>query len=359
MSEGKDETRRSKLPLVSLLLVFFALLPRVDAFVVSRKAVTARPLLTRRFVLTPNNDMIMPDYAIVDSKDMADRPSLASFLQQPRELVGLLLILTGTAVSLSNIIGNYNDSYLTLQAISIALGSVNAAIDLQWSLPPYNKSPTEAVSPNVRLGVVDDALLHVYSGVYTGCASWLALRTSIFCPSALPDLDRLLCPLALSIFVFSLVAPVSTLLNHHAGLLSGSVQTMVGWARQEDLKEVTLPPLSDTELLRARGLLAIGIIGCVYSPEVICFLTLGQDWWIRVGESFPGQPLVESSTALCGMFATQASMMAHRAGKAGVAPFSVVVPAFSVVCLLLAIFPCVAALYWLGDEISFFEFYSV
>jgi len=66
---------------------------------------------------------------------------------------------------------------------------------------------------------------------------------------------------------------------------------------------------------------------------------------MRVEESFPGQPLVESS---------------HRAGKAGVAPFSVFVPAFSVVCLLLAIFSCLAALYWLmGDEISFFEFYSV
>ena len=50
-------------------------------------------------------------------------------------------------------------------------------------------------------------------------------------------------------------------------------------------------------------------------------------------------------------------MVSHRAGKAGVAPFSRIVHAFVVVCLLLAIVPCVAALHWLGDDISFFSFY--
>jgi hypothetical protein len=52
-------------------------------------------------------------------------------------------------------------------------------------------------------------------------------------------------------------------------------------------------------------------------------------------------------------------MIAHRAAKAGVAPYSLLVPAFALVCVLLAAVPCVAALYWLGDEISFVKLYSV
>jgi hypothetical protein len=134
----------------------------------------------------------------------------------------------------------------------------------------------------------------------------------------------------------------------------------VAWARHFDnLDSAPIPPLSETELLQARGLLAIGIIGCIYAPEVLAFLILGQDWWIRVIDHFPSQPILESSTALFGIVATQASMMSHRAGKAGVAPFTQIVPAFAFLCFLLAILPCGAAFYWLHKEISFWEFYKV
>jgi hypothetical protein len=56
---------------------------------------------------------------------------------------------------------------------------------------------------------------------------------------------------------------------------------MVSFARQQssneqDVKALDLPSLSETELLRAHALLAIGVVGCIYAPEVISFLSLGQ-----------------------------------------------------------------------------------
>lgn len=346
-------------------VVTWLILPRrVGALGVSGNTVTfkERHRHSARLLSTSSNNqwgVVMPDYAILDSQDLLDRPSLLTFLQRPREKAAIPLMAAGTAVSVANLIGNYGHLYLILQSISVVLGFVNSGMDLQSSIPPYDKPPTEAVSPNIRLGVVDDALLNVYSGVYTGCTSWLALRTSPACPSEVIALDCVVGPLALGIFLFSILCPVFTLLYHYNGVLAGPLKNMVGFARQTATSQVPVEPLSDTELLRARGLLAIGIIGCVYTPIVCSFLILGQDWWIRVAASFPSQPLLESTTALFGVYATQASMISHRAGKAGVALFSDLVPAFALVCLLLAVFPCAAALYWLGDEISFVDLYSV
>ena len=70
------------------------------------------------------------------------------------------------------------------------------------------------------------------------------------------------------------------------------------------------------------------------------------------------QKTLESSTSIFALVATEASMVAHRCGKVGVAPFERIVPVFIVVCGALAVVPCVAALYWLGGDISFFSFYS-
>ena len=70
------------------------------------------------------------------------------------------------------------------------------------------------------------------------------------------------------------------------------------------------------------------------------------------------QQCLESSTAIFAAMATEASMVAHRVGKVGAAPFARIVPSFVAVVLVLAIVPCVANLYWNGDEISFFSFYT-
>ena len=126
-------------------------------------------------------------------------------------------------------------------------------MDLPSSLTPYDKPPTGAVSPNIRLGIVDDALLNVYSAVYTGCTSWLALRTSPVCPSEVIALDFVVGPLALGIFLFSLSCPVFTLLYHHDGILAGPLKDMVGMARQTATTEIPVEPLSDTAELLALG----------------------------------------------------------------------------------------------------------
>ena len=117
------------------------------------------------------------------------------------------------------------------------------------------------------------------------------------------------------------------------------------------------PQLSETETLRATGLVAIGALGAVFVPDCVAF-ALGSDaWWDRVADLHAAQRTLESSTSLFALYPTEASMVAHRAGKAGVAPFSKIVPAFVVVCFLLALAPCAAALYWLGSDVSFFSFY--
>ena len=106
-----------------------------------------------------------------------------------------------------------------------------------------------------------------------------------------------------------------------------------------------------------RGLVALGALGAVFIPDCVAFGLGGEEWWGRVANQHAAQRTLESSTSLFALFATEASMVAHRAGKVGVAPFARLVPAFLAVCFVLAIVPCVAALAWLGDDISFFSFY--
>jgi len=50
-------------------------------------------------------------------------------------------------------------------------------------------------------------------------------------------------------------------------------------------------------------------------------------------------------------------MVSHRMGKLGVAPYKTIVPVFAGVCAILAIVPCVCALHWLENDISFFSLY--
>jgi len=135
-----------------------------------------------------------------------------------------------------------------------------------------------------------------------------------------------------SAFLFGVTAPVKTLLNS--------------------------TDLSQTELLRVRGLVAIGFLGVIFTPDAVAFFLGSEAWWGRVTHEFASQKTLESSTSLFALFATEASMVAHRAGKAGVAPFRDIVPAFVVVCFVLAILPCVCALNNLGDDISYFSFYT-
>jgi len=195
--------------------------------------------------------------------------------------------------------------------------------------------------------------------LYCAAVSWLALRTSVMCPSWLIQGDAILPWLSTGIFGFSLLAPFFTLIAAQDPMeaMDGPSGWMVRAAKRDEIPSSGLPELSPTELLRARGLLAIGFVACIFAPDSVAFALGSQEWWGEVRESFPSQTMLESSTALYGLFAVEASMLSHRVGKAGVAPFNVIVPSFAVVCFMLAIIPCVFALQWLGDDISFFSYY--
>jgi len=168
-----------------------------------------------------------------------------------------------------------------------------------------------------------------------------------------------------------LVAPLVTLYEHFdaggagggdgAGRLS---ETMVRASRvlaplPQD--QVVPSQLSDTELFRVKGLVFIGVLGCVFAPACLAFaFNGGQEWWGRVCELHPKQRLLESTDALFALFATEASMTCTRAASAGVAPYRKAVPVFAAVCFVLALVPCACSLWWLGgnNDISFFSFYT-
>lgn len=303
---------------------------------------------------------VEPDYLITDCIEIQNRPSFLETAMRPSILLRFALLVVGTGISLSNVAGSYNDFYLSLEAVAIPLGLLTAAADYIASIPPY-AAPVDTVSPNVRCGTADDAVIHLYSSGYTASATWLALRVGPFCPQWLSALDPILGLLSAGIFIFSLFAPILTLL-HHAGVVDAEepLRHMVSIARLgQTPQDEPLPPLTKTELLRAKSLIAVGVVGCLFAPIAIKFAIADSEWWFRVLQEFPAQGTLESSTALFGVFATQASMVAHSIAKAGVAPFRIVAPAFAVVCFVLAIVPCACSLYWLGNNISFFSQYTL
>jgi len=133
------------------------------------------------------------------------------------------------------------------------------------------------------MGVIDDVVLNLYAGFYSGAASWLALRTSTLCPVWLHAFDSILPWLAAGVFALSLAAPVVTLLEHQfaikqegkrnesAGGLPLS-ERVVRFSRltttresKEEVQNTLIPSsLSETELFRVNGLIFIGSLGCVF-----------------------------------------------------------------------------------------------
>ena len=279
------------------------------------------------------------DYLVLDSLDLpdAERPSFVEAIQNPRDALALLLLVPlGGSVSVCNILGIYSDRYDYLVEASAYLGMLSGMAAFLQIATSYK------VTNHSRRLLVNDSAVNVYAALYALAVSWLALRTGNQCPEWLAD-DANTFALALpwistAIFVGSALVPLATLLNPGNSLKN-------------------TPALTDTELLRARGLLAIGILASVFAPDCLAFGLGGSEWWNRVSILHSSQRTLESSTSLFALFANEASMVAHRCGREGVAPFSVLVPAFAAVCLLLAIFPCIAALHWLGSDVSFFSFY--
>jgi hypothetical protein len=287
-------------------------------------------------------DPTREDYLVFDSLHLADkdRPSLPDVLNNPRDILTLTLIAVAAAVSVCNIVGNYSSLYSILEMISVILGLLSGLAGLLQAATGYKiNHPSHFGSGKRRRGLADDANVNVYAGLYALTVSWLALRTISFCPSWLMSSDSFLPVIAIGVFVLAVLAPAITLLN------PGKILD-------------NAPPLSETELLRMRGLLAIGILASVFAPDCFAFASEGRDWWDRVTFLHPSQQTLESSTSLFALYANEASMVSHRCGRAGVAPFQAIVPSFAAVCFLLAILPCFTALYWLGNDVSFFSFYG-
>lgn len=305
------------------------------------------------------------DFGITDSLSVPDdaRPTLTQTLLNPRDMLAIiLLVVGGCSVAYQNILGIYGSSYEMAQRISIGLGCLNviaAIVQLQTSY---------LISRRPRMGLIDDAALTLYAGLYSGAATWLALRTSSFCPTWLTSFDYILPWFATGVFAYCLAAPVVTLLEHlnddngnDSKLSTTLVQASRFLSPTQQNQTPSIPTkLSDNELFRIKGLIFIGVIGSVFVPCCLAFALQGQDWWQRVVELHPKQPFLESTDALFALFATEASMIATRAANAGVAPYRKTVPAFGAVCLLLALVPCACSLWWLGggNEISFFSFYT-
>ena len=303
------------------------------------------------------------DFGITDSLAVPDdaRPTLVEASSNPRDVLAILLLGCGCAVGYHNILGIYGPSYALSQGFAVALGFLNAfAVTIQLR-------NSYLISARPRMGIVDDAALTAYAGLYSAAASWLALRTSTLCPLWLASWDKVLPLAAAGIFAYSLVAPAITLYEHFtsgaAGGDTGLSEKMVRASRMlTPLPQDQAVPslLSNTELFRVKGLVFIGILGCVFVPACLAFAFQGEEWWGRVCELHPKQRLLESTDALFALFATEASMICTRAASAGVAPYRKAVPAFAAVCLGLALVPCACSLWWLGgnSDISFFSFYT-
>jgi hypothetical protein len=55
---------------------------------------------------------------------------------------------------------------------------------------------------------------------------------------------------------------------------------------QVSQQDDALPTLTDTALLRAKGLIAVGVVGCLFAPIAIKFALADPDWWSRVLASY-------------------------------------------------------------------------
>jgi len=294
------------------------------------------------------------DFLVTDSIGYPDelRPSFINAVSNPRDSLALILVVLGVIFSILNVTGNYGDTYQVIAVSSAYLGFGNSMASMLQVILGYNINTGEG---SIRRGIVDDAVLTIYASLYSGAVSWQALRTGAFCPEWLLSWDWILPWMSLCVYIFSLMAPIVTFMGPEYSAW------LTDWrrSRSDDTKSITsTPELSETERIRLKGILAIGILACLFSFSALSFALGGQDWWGRVISIHPSQTILESSNALFALYATEACMVSHRCGKKGVATYSTIVPVFALVCLILTIFPCLASLYWLGDDISFFSFYT-
>lgn len=310
-------------------------------------------------ISTDKPDLIYaPDYLVTDSLDLNDddRPTVMEFVFQksPREgYLRLPFLLCGSALSGCNVLGQYDEGlYGVLVTSCVGLGLANAVADATVS---------RGVSRNVRRGAIDARVLQLYAGAYSTAVSWLALRVyPPACPGALPALDSILGTAASVVFAASLVIPLLSLLSDTTPdnkFLRWTQTSLVRVARGDPTID-NPPRFTPTEKLRATGLVVIGCVACLFLPVSTYLALYGKQWWETVLEAYPQQGLLETTTALFGLIAAQANILISRAAGYGVRPLGQMVTLGSAASLMLAVVPCVCALYYLQDSTTFFDHYN-
>jgi len=302
-------------------------------------------------------DLTEPDrYLITDSLELSDseRPTVLDFIcSSPREgFLRLPLILSGTALSICNVIGYYGEQIYTNIVIScVGLGFCNAIADLVRG----------DISKNIRRGSIDEKVLRVYSGTYTASTSWLALRVyPQLCPEWLPAFDPVIGWVSVLVFAGSVISPLLSVWSN-ADLDNEIIKaTQVNLMRivRRDFTIKGLPPFTSTEEYRARSLIAIGFVASLYLPPAVYFGLYGESWWSTSLENYPQQGLLESSTALFGIAAAQANFAITSAARYGVKPLTQMVNVGTAVTFGLAVLPVGCALYFLQDGTTFFDHYN-
>lgn len=322
---------------------------------ISRKSTVNTGAGTGTEELTPTPTS--PDYLITDSLSLCDqdRPTVLNFLfsEYPREgFLRLPLLVCGTVLSVCNVLGVYEETvYAPLDLACVILGLINAVLDV---------NETKGVSENIRRGSIDAKVLQVYAGTYSVSVCWLALRVyPSICPSWLPTLDPIMGTAASVLFAASLVVPLLSLWSDAVPdntILLGTQLCLVRFLRNDSTIE-SLPRFTSLERYRAMGLLVIGFVACLYLPVSSYLAVYGDSWWSTSLLKYPQQGLLETSTALFGLLAAQSNISLTRAAGYGVKPVSEMATIGTLACLILAVVPCVSALFFLQNGTTFFDHY--
>ena len=124
-----------------------------------------------------------PDYLITDSADLSNRPPVTEALANPRDALAVALLAVGGRISLANVVGAYDTSYVDAERWAVGLGAASAVAAVAQLATDYS------ISPNQRRGIIDDATVTLFAGGYSLAVSWLALRASTACPPGLATYD--------------------------------------------------------------------------------------------------------------------------------------------------------------------------
>ena len=263
--------------------------------------------------------------AMYDTIDVANRPDLLRSLE-PRDKLTAAFLGHGVLVSGLNIAGIY-DNYEY-----VAIGAA-AFIGLSSAILGWFELFSGVIEDDDRPGFAHERSIMLYTTSYLGAVMWLSLRFSSLYPSLLLPLDSVLCILSIAVYVYGLVSPIKTLL-------------------------VDYDALTETEVLRMKGMVVSGLVGSVFILETAALLANGGEaWWSQVVALYPGQYFLEPSVTIFAAYAVEAGVFIHRLARRGVITFAEAVPFYAKIVLpLLTLLPMGCLFWWQRADVSFWSF---